>query len=181
MPTKRDQVQDRSGRKFEFDPGASRGRNPRNVDPYVLDNMPEPAVCTQCHAVFRNQRWYLKEKDYTDIRAEAEVHEVIFPACRKTEERYPEGVVTLRGEYLWLHEEEILNILRTVENNAIAKNPLERIISIRPEGDALVIETTEETLAEHIGRALHKAHQGRLEVDWSDNHSLCRVRWERSH
>ncbi|MBE0597635.1 MAG: hypothetical protein IH614_10220 [Desulfuromonadales bacterium] len=180
MPRKRDQVLDHSGPKFAFDSDSSRERNRRNIDPYVPEaGLPEPAVCIVCHAIYRNRRWYLKEKEYVAIREVEEVNEVTCPACQKIQQHYPEGVVTLRGGYLWQHEEEILNILRNIENTAMAKNPLQRIMKIQPEGDSLVIETTEEKLAEHIGRALHKAHQGDLNIDWSDNHSLCRVTWER--
>jgi NMD protein affecting ribosome stability and mRNA decay len=180
MPTKRDQPMDTSPGRFTLDPMNQRGRTQRNTDPYIMDaGMPEPALCTSCHAIYRNKRWYLKEQDYKTIREDATVHETVCPACQKMDQLYPEGVVTLRGDYLWKHEEEILNILRNTENNAMAKNPLERIMNIRPEGDALVIETTEEKLAEHLGRALNKAHQGHLEITWSDNHSLCRVNWER--
>jgi NMD protein affecting ribosome stability and mRNA decay len=181
MPRRQDQNMDRGPGRFEVDPNNQRGRHVRNLDPYVLDQgLREPAVCTDCHAIYRNKRWYLKEKEYVEIRAGEEVHEVVCPACEKIGQNYPEGIVTLRGDYLWQHEEEIRNILRNIENTAMAKNPLERIMSIKPEGDALVIETTEEKLAEHIGRALHRAHQGHLDVDWSDNHSLCRVTWERA-
>lgn len=180
MPTKRDQFPDRASRKFEFEPHSKRGRNVRNEDPYVQDKLEEPAVCTVCGAIYRNKRWYLKDKEWVEISDGENVNEVVCPACLKTDQLYPEGVVTLRGGYLWKHEEEILNILRNTESTAMAKNPLERIMSIKPEGDALVIETTEEKLAEHIGRALHKSHQGELDITWSDNHSLCRVTWERA-
>ncbi len=61
----------------------------------------------------------------------------------------------------------------------MAKNPLERIIRVAREGDELVIETTEQKLAEHLGRALHKSHQGELKVSWTEEHSVCRVTWER--
>jgi NMD protein affecting ribosome stability and mRNA decay len=180
MPTRRDQEMDQGPGRFMLDPNNQRGRNKRNTDPYILDEgMPEPSVCTSCHAIYRNKRWYLKEQDYYTIKESDTVHETVCPACQKMDQLYPEGVVTLRGDYLWKHEEEILNILRNTENNAMAKNPLERIMSIKPEGDALVIETTEEKLAEHLGRALNKAYQGDLEIVWSDNHSLCRVNWER--
>jgi hypothetical protein len=37
--------------------------------------------------------------------------------------------VTLRGDYVWDHEEEIRNILTNEEEKAMAKNPLERIIA----------------------------------------------------
>ncbi len=180
MPSKRDQTMDRAPRKFEIDPNKSVERPARNTDPYVFtEGMSEPALCTVCHAIYRNKRWYLKERDYVAIEADEEAQRVVCPACQKIEQLYPEGIVTLRGDYLWRHEEEILNILRNTENSAMAKNPLGRIMSIKPEGDALVIETTEEKLAEHIGRALHKSHHGELNIDWSDNHSFCRVTWER--
>jgi hypothetical protein len=61
----------------------------------------------------------------------------------------------------------------------MAKNPLERIISMERTEDELRIETTEEKLAEHLGRALNKAHQGELTVTWSDDHAICRVTWQR--
>ncbi len=181
MPTKRDQNMDNGPGRFELDPNNQRGRNRRNTDPYVSDEgLPEPAVCTVCHAIYRNKRWYLKEKDYVEVRENEVANEVVCPACQKISDLYPEGVVTLKGDYLWQHEEEIRNILRNTENVAMAKNPLGRIMSIKQDGDALVVETTEEKLAEHIGRALHKAHHGDLNIDWSDNHSLCRVTWERT-
>ena len=41
-----------------------------------------------------------------------EVHWVTCPACQKIAEKYPEGIVTLRGDYLWHHEEEIRNVLK---------------------------------------------------------------------
>jgi NMD protein affecting ribosome stability and mRNA decay len=180
MTRREDQVLDRGGKKFDFDVDAKRGRPQRNEDPYLYDQgWKEPAVCETCHAVYRNKRWYLKEEDFVLIREQDDVSHVTCPSCRKINDKYPEGIVTLRGDYLWRHEEEILNILRSVENTAMAKNPLERIMRITPQGDAMIIETTEEKLAEHIGRALHKAHQGKLDINWTEDHSVCRVSWER--
>jgi NMD protein affecting ribosome stability and mRNA decay len=165
--------------KYMMDPSNKRGRNKRNMDPYVFDEgYPEPAVCTGCGAVYRHKRWYLKEEEM--VQPGETTNKVLCPACQKSNQSYPEGIVTLKGDYLWKHEEEILNILRNTETNAMAKNPLERIMSIKPEGDALIVETTEEKLAEHIGRALNKAHHGNLNISWSDNHSFCRVTWERN-
>ena len=175
------QVSDRKGRKFESETDQKRGRNRRNLDPYVMDEgRPEPAVCIRCHAVYKNKHWYFEENEFKYLRENREAVETACPACQKITQSYPEGVVTLRGDYLWHHEEEIRNILKNEENKAMAKNPLERIMRMEREGDDLVIETTEEKLAEHLGRALNKAHQGELKIDWSDQHSLCRVTWERS-
>jgi NMD protein affecting ribosome stability and mRNA decay len=158
-----------------------RGRVKTSVDPYVPDEgLKEPALCDSCHALYRNKRWYLDPEAWTAAANDPEAHRVTCPACQKIAERYPEGVVTLRGGYLWEHEEEIRNILKNEENKAMAKNPLERIIRMDREGEELVIETTEEKLAEHLGRVLYRAHHGELNISWDQDHDLCRVTWERN-
>lgn len=157
-----------------------RGRVKTSADPYFsAEALKEPAICEGCNALYRNRRWQIDPQAVETESANPQVSRVTCPACQKIAERYAEGVVTLRGGYLWNHEKEIRNILRNEENRAMTKNPLQRIIRMEREGDALIIETTEEKLAEHLGRALHSAHQGELSVTWSDQHSLCRVDWER--
>ncbi len=46
-------------------------------------------------------------------------------------------------------------------------------------GECLVIETTEEKLAEHLGRAVHKAYQGELQVQRGEDNCICRINWKR--
>ena len=157
-----------------------RGRVKTSSDPYIPEAaLPEPAICGGCNALYRNRRWQIDAAAAEKASADSDVSRVTCPACRKIAERYAEGVITLSGNYLWNHEKEIRNILRNEENRAMAKNPLQRIIRMEREGDSLIIETTEEKLAEHLGRTLNRAHQGELSVTWSDQHSLCRVSWER--
>lgn len=157
-----------------------RGRRQTSDDPYrPQEGLKEMAVCETCQALYRNKRWYLDPVEAEAALADGRAHPVVCPACQKMADHYPEGLVTLRGEYLWSHEEEIRNILHNEESKAMAKNPLERIMRLDREGDSLVVETTEQKLAEHLGRALHKAHQGELQVSWADDHSICRVQWER--
>ena len=101
------------------------------------------------------------------------------PACLKIAEHYPEGIVTLRGDYLWRHEAEIRNILKKEAERVMAKNPVARIISMEKIEGELMIETTEQKLAEHLGRTLNRAHHGDLQVAWSGSPRICRVNWER--
>lgn len=157
-----------------------RGRCKTSSDPYVRDmGLPEPAICTGCKAIYRHKRWYLDVEEYQRLSADEKVDRHMCPACRKIKDGYAEGYVTLRGSYLWKHEEEIRNILRNEESKAVAKNPLGRIMRMERDGDELLIETTEEKLAEHLGRALNKAHQGDIKVVWTDDHAICRVTWQR--
>jgi hypothetical protein len=75
--------------------------------------------------------------------------------------------------------EEIQRILKNEEHKALEKNPFERVIRKIRDDDKLVIETTDKKLAEHLGRVLHKAHRGKLDISWAGDPNLCRVSWER--
>jgi hypothetical protein len=56
---------------------------------------------------------------------------------------------------------------------------MDRIIQMVPEGDQLVVETTTEKLAQHLGRAIHKAYKGDLNFHWGEVDRLVRVYWSR--
>lgn len=157
-----------------------RGRTKTSSDPYLPEEgLKETALCRSCQALYRNKRWQLDPAAFAAASKDPDTQWVECPGCRKVAEHYAEGFVTLRGEYLWEHETEIRNILQNEGERARNKNPLQRIVRMEREADALIIETTEEKLAEHFGRALHKAHHGDLQVNWSEDHAICRVTWER--
>lgn len=157
-----------------------RGRRRTSTDPYLPESgLKEPAVCETCKAVYRQKRWQVDADDAEALQKDPATQWVTCPACQKVEEHYPEGILTLSGDYLWTHEEEIANMLANEEQRARGRNPLERIIRTVREGDTLIIETTEQKLAEHLGRALNRAHSGELKLDWSESPRACRVYWER--
>ena len=159
-----------------------RGRTLTRRDPYVPEGgLKEPAVCRQCHAVYRHKRWQLPQEDVAGLDNDPSVLWVKCPACQKIAAHDPEGIVTLRGDYLWQHEMEIRNILSNEAERVRAKNPVARIITMTRENGSLIIETTEQKLAEHLGRTLDRAHSGVLQVDWSGMPRICRVSWERWH
>lgn len=157
-----------------------RGRTRTSVDPYLPQGgLKEPALCTSCQALYRNKHWELSSEAVAEARASGGLTEVTCPACQKIAESYPEGLVTLSGDYLWDHEAEIRNLVANEEQKARGRNPLERIMRMTRDEQSLVIETTEKKLAEHLGRAVHKAHQGELKVSRGDDQGACRVYWER--
>lgn len=157
-----------------------RGRKTTNSDPFLPhDRNRATLLCTTCHAVFHRNRWTSDPKLYQALKLNPKVNKSNCPACQKIDAGFPEGIVTLRGPYLWEHEDEIRTILKKEEDRAQRKNPLERIIRMTRQQDELVIETTEEKLAEHLGRVLHRAHQGELKISWAGDPDICRVSWER--
>jgi 3-dehydroquinate dehydratase len=77
------------------------------------------------------------------------------------------------------HREEILNLVRNETKKADSINPLERIITMESDEEGMEITTTNEKLAQRIGRAIHKAYSGDLEYKWSEDNRLVRVNWHR--
>jgi len=154
-----------------------RGRARTSDNPYLQSGLKEPSYCSECNAVYQHKRWNLVAESERPEQA----HATVCPSCQKIADSFALGIVTLQGDYLWQHEEDIRNMLLNEEQKVRSKNPLARIMRLEREGDRLVIETTEQKLAEHLGRALHKAHQGDLNISRPKDHLNCRVSWERLH
>ncbi len=158
---------------------ASRKNVDRTGDPYLSRKGPlEVGVCPDCHAISRKKRWYMDEPEYVSLARSGAVLRRC-PACRKIADGFPSGVVTLSGGFLRVHGDEILTIARNEERRARGTNPLERIMAIR-EGDGSVeILTTDEKLAQRIGREIRKAYQGTVSYKWSEDANVVRVNWSR--
>lgn len=142
-------------------------------DPYRSRRKPaEPTCCTACGAVFRDGRWRWGA-------APADAQRELCPACHRIRDGYPAGFVTLAGEFAKAHRDEILGLVRHVEEREKADHALQRIIASEPEADALVVTTTDPHLARAIGHAVYAAYGGELEVHYAPEEALARVRWSR--
>ncbi len=156
----------------------------RNVqqygDPYLPKLNPgEIAVCTRCHGVYQRRHWLLDEELYAQSASDPTTRRVVCPACHKIGDNYPEGEVILRGEFLDAHRAEIMNLVSNEEERAKGLNPLERIVRISDTNGALTITTTNEKLAQRIGRALQHAYQGKVSYRWSEDTKYLHVEWVR--
>ena len=119
-------------------------------------------------------------KEPVHIRRNVEAFADPCPACGKVLDRVPGGVLKITGSFIWDHKEEILNLVRNEGSKALSVNPLERIMSLQSDDGEIEITTTNEKLAERIGRALHKAYRGTVEYTWSADTRLARVMWHRN-
>ena len=149
-------------------------------DPYLLKMVNSAmAVCKRCHAIYHNKRWYLDEELYQKKAAMKDTEKILCPACLKIKDNFPGGVVTLTGDFLHEHEEEIMNLIKNEEERAKGFNPLERIMDITKIKKGMEITTTNEKLAQRIARSLERAYQGSVEYKWSSGTKLLRAEWER--
>lgn len=161
-----------------FEP-ASRKNVDRTRDPYLSrKGSLDVGVCPDCHAISRKKRWYIDEAEYVSL-ARMGVVSRRCPACRKIADGFPSGVVTIHGMFLRTHRDEILTIVRNEERRARGTNPLERVMAIRDGGENVEILTTDEKLAQRIGREIRKAYQGTVTYKWSEDANLVRVDWSR--
>jgi NMD protein affecting ribosome stability and mRNA decay len=132
----------------------------------------EPTRCSQCGALFVNGRWTWQE-------APPKSYETVCPACRRIAERFPAGSVEIRGLFFVEHRDEILNLIHNVEKQEKGEHPMERIISITPIGDHLLITSTGHHLARRIGEAVARAYKGELSFQYAEAEDSIRVRWQR--
>jgi NMD protein affecting ribosome stability and mRNA decay len=150
------------------------------TDPYQPRLDPgEVAVCTGCEAVYQRRHWVLDHDAYVRETMQPTTRMVLCPACQKIRDRYAEGRVTLRpSPFFTEHKEEIVHLIRNEEERARGFNPLERIVELTESNEGMVVTTTNEKLAQRIGRALKSAYQGQSIYHWSDPKFLS-VEWER--
>lgn len=150
-------------------------------DPYLpWGGRHEIAICTTCKAIYQNKRWFFNEELYRQYFGRETTNRVTCPSCKKIQDRYFEGVLTLEGEFFAQHREEIITLLNRESGRVSGKNPLDRVIKMIPEGDRrLVVETTTEKMAQHLGRAVYRAYKGDLDFRWSHMNKFVRVYWTR--
>lgn len=160
---------------------ASRKNVDNETDPYIpRKSASATGVCPKCHAISRNKRWHLDAKEYAALTRKAGGAVLRrCPACRKIADGFPAGVVLLRGGYLRAHRAEILNLVRNEERRAMGFNPLARIMHLIEKSGEMEIATTDEKLAQRIGREVRKACRGTVEYKWSEDAKLLRVNWVR--
>lgn len=132
--------------------------------------LPEPAVCSQCGAVFHEGRWHWRQ-------APANAHGAICPACHRIHDHYPAGFLTLKGEFFRAHREEIMRFVRNHEKHERAEHPLKRIMTVEEINSATLVTTTNIHLARGMGELLHHAYQGGLKFHYNPEQNLLRVSW----
>jgi len=146
----------------------------RKHDPYRSQRKPHgPAACRECGAVFHSGRWERPTRG-VEVKASA-----ICPSCQRVREHNPAGVVTLGGDFLAAHREEILGLIRNEEARRVVDRPLQRIMNISDDAEGMRVETTDSHLARSLGDSLHAAYGGDLAYHYEKDDTLLRVHWSR--
>lgn len=145
----------------------------RESDPYhATTKPPEPTVCPRCKASFVSGRWSWNT-------APDDAYELMCPACQRIEDGFPAGYVTLKGEFLGEHRDEIVALITAKEKKEKAERPLQRVMAIEDVKGGIQVTTTDSHLARGIGEALYDAYKGDLKFRYSRDENLLRATWKR--
>lgn len=146
---------------------------PEREDSYrAVAKMPDPARCSRCAASYRKGRW-----TWAEAPAAAAAHKC--PACRRIEDNFPAGYVTLKGKFFRDHRAEILDLVAARADRARADHPLQRIIGVEEADQGVRVTTTDVHLARGIAVAVHDAFKGDLDITFSQDEQLVRATWSR--
>jgi NMD protein affecting ribosome stability and mRNA decay len=142
-------------------------------DPYQHQKkLHEGVVCPRCGAVYHqgSWRWAATAKGAA---------EELCAACRRIKDKFPAGVVTLRGDFARAHKEEMIQLARHQEEAEKNEHPLNRIINIEEDTHGVVINTTDIHLPRRIGAAVQRAFHGEIEDIFEKDGYFVRVNWTR--
>jgi hypothetical protein len=132
----------------------------------------EPTLCTECRAVFHGGRWQWSPEPQ-------KAQQTCCPACHRVRDGFPAGYVTITGDFIAAHEQEIMHLIQHHAEREKAEHPMQRIMNIEKTKFSTVVTTTDIHLARGIGDALHHAYQGELEFHYNSGENLIRVNWFR--
>lgn len=145
------------------------------LDPYqAQQKLHEGTACPQCGVVYHDGRWQWV------ARAEGGGEELC-PACRRINDRFPAGIVTLHGNFAMEHTAEMIRLARHQEEIEKAEHPLNRIMSIEEEKQRIVISTTDIHLPRRIGETLRRAFHGEVDTHFEEDGYFVRVNWRPQH
>ncbi len=160
--------------------GKKFGHAGRVEDPYRPEEGQEASFCTSCRALYQNKRWFYDDKLAKRLGGTERVKQVVCPTCRKIKDSYPEGFLTLSGDFFGERKPEIITLLKNEAARVSSRSVMDRVIKMTEEGkDRLVVETTTEKLAQRLGRAVYRAYKGELNFRWAEMNRFVRVYWSR--
>jgi NMD protein affecting ribosome stability and mRNA decay len=133
----------------------------------------ESSVCQDCGAVYKDGNWHWAE------HAPQDAAKTICIACQRIREKEPAGLVTIQGKFSREHGDELLTLIRNIELEKKADNPLQRIMSIDKRAEKLSVATTDSQLARNMGKALQQQYKGTLDFNFHKGEPVLHVLWQR--
>jgi len=136
-------------------------------------------ICSRCMAVFDGHKWFYDEGEHERLVRTRRAEATLCPGHERIEKRRIDGVVNLKGNFLKEHYDEAVNLINNIAEKQLHRNVAARVYNMKQNGNGLIVETTETSLAERIGKEFEKAFNGNLEISWLQDAEFVRVNWQR--
>ena len=89
------------------------------------------------------------------------------------------GIIKISGKFLLDHEEDILNLIKKEGKLAEERNDHAHISEIQKDGQGILVKASDHNLAIRIGKAVHKAYKGELDLKFREGEKFAEVVWKR--
>lgn len=118
-------------------------------------------LCPECGNVHFKKRWYASRSDLLSRNKTKSKFFVIAknqtcPACEMVKNHEYEGELIAEGVPNHL-QVELLNLIQKFGGEAMRRDPQDRIITAKKSGNTFRVTTTENQLADRLGKKIHKA------------------------
>ena len=135
--------------------------------------------CAGCGAVSAQKRWITEPEAAMRVRTLAgeAVEETLCPGCARVRDGRVDGWVSLEGDVVREQGERLRSLVDHIVVGARRDDPVHRVISLDPEGDTMILQTTSQWLAETIGKAVHREFHGHLDIHFIPDEEFVRVYW----
>ena len=129
-------------------------------DPYKAAVKPsEPSVCRECGVVFTDGRWQWSPELPTSAA------DALCPACQRIRDRVPAGFLFLSGDFFRKHREDIMHLIRNTVDVQQKEHPMKRFTDIH--------------LPRSVGKAIERAYDGQLDIQFAEGSGIARAYWSR--
>ena len=144
------------------------------------------AACPNCHALYYDKHWHTWSNASTILPKGHKVREEVCAACRmlapskkggRSEFGYA-GEVVLSGLADTALKLEVVRTVKNIAERAVLRDPEAQVIQIEDKGRSVRVTTTQNHLAEAIGKEVAAAHKGgELNIRFSNENLPVRVYW----
>lgn len=153
-----------------------RGRiTPASKDPYRLPGkLAAGTSCAVCGLVVEDGVWKPPR-----IAAARFKGRDLCPACRRTRDDYPGGVLKITGKLPPARRQEILNRARIVVRQEADGHPMQRLMRISESSGETILYFTGDHVPVRVGKALRRDFGGRLSIRYAPDQKFAVAHWTR--
>jgi len=91
----------------------------------------------------------------------------------------PAGIVTVEGEFVREHRDELIGTIRNEAERERLAHPMNRLMGVADTPEGLRVTTTDIHSPQRIGEALRSAYHGDLSVRYGEDEYTVQVTWRR--